>query len=116
MRKMICLLTAALLGSAAPAKVPHESMDAIAHDYVVLALGVKQLEPDWIEAPEVPAELATQAASVKLDSPAIIERAGTLIERLDGLPVPKDRIGAERHEWLRASLVSLRMQLQAKQG
>jgi hypothetical protein len=30
--------------------------------------------------------------------------------------VPKDRLGAERHEWLRASLVSLKMQLEAKQG
>jgi hypothetical protein len=116
MRKAICLLAAAMLVSAAPAKAPGGGIDAIARDYVVLALATQKLEPDWFEAPEVPTDLKAGAEAAKLDAAAIIESTGTLIDRLDRLPVPKDRLAAERHEWLRASLVSLRMQLQAKQG
>jgi hypothetical protein len=114
---MLCLLlAAAFLISAAPAGTATDTIDAIARDYVVLALATQKLEPDWIEAPEVPADLKSEADRVKLDGEAIIDRAGALIERLDRVPVPKDSLGSERHEWLRASLVSLRMQLRAKQG
>lgn len=117
MGKTLCLLlAAAVLISAAPARTPADTIDSIARDYVVLALAMQKLEPDWIEAPEVPAEIRVEAERVKLDGGAIIDRAGALIERLDRVAVPEDSLGFERHEWLRASLVSLRMQLRAKQG
>lgn len=117
MRKLLLTLAAALgLAAAAPQAVPADSTDAIAREYVVLALAVKRLEPDWIEAPEVPDELRKESEAAKLDAGAIVERTGALIERLDRIAVPGDQLLAQRHEWLRASLVSLRMQLQAKQG
>lgn len=117
MRKPLLSLAAALiLMAAAPAPVSNGGIDAIAREYVVLALEVKQLEPDWIEAPEVPAELQKEADGRKLNPGAIVEQISALIDRLDRIPRPADRLDAERHEWLRASLVSLRMQLQVKQG
>ena len=115
--KTICLLlAAAVLVSAAPVKHPTDTIDLIARDYVVLALATKKLEPDWVETPEVPPDLRAEGEALKPDGPAIADRAGKLIGRLDRLAIPRDRLGAERHEWLRASLVSLRMQLQAKAG
>ena len=117
MKKSICLLlAAALLMSAAPVQQPTDTIDLIARDYVVLALATKKLEPDWVETPEVPPDLVAGGEAIKLDGPVIVDRAGKLIERMDKLAIPKGRLGAERHEWLRASLVSLRMQLQAKGG
>lgn len=117
MRGLFVTLAAALgLSAAAPPSETADGIDAIARDYVVLALGVKRLEPDWIEAPEVPAQLKAKADATSLDAPTIIDRTGTLIERLDRIPVSKDRLLAERQEWLHANLVSLRMQLQVKSG
>src|SRR4029453_12515052 len=63
-----------------------------------------------------PKELRAEAEIAKLDAPTIIDRAGRLVDRLDKIAVPSDRLLAERHEWLRANLVSLRMQLEAKSG
>jgi hypothetical protein len=114
MRKIAYLIAAATLVSAA--RPPAGAVDGIAHDYMVLALAAQKLEPDWFEAPEVPATLKAQAAREQLDGAAIVDRSTALIQRLDGIQMPKDRLDAERHEWLRASLVSLRMQLQARQG
>jgi len=117
MRKLLLGVPAALcLAAAAPSSTKSDTIDAVARDYVVLALSVKQIEPDWIEAPEVPAELKAEADKAHLDAPAIIGRAGLLIDRLDRIAVPSDRVLAERHEWLRANLVSLRMQLHVKAG
>ena len=117
MRKLFLAVPAALcLAAAAPSTAKSDSIDEVARDYVVLALRVKQIEPDWIEAPEVPAQIRAEAEQAQLDSPALIDRAGLLIDRLDKIAIPSDRLLAERHEWLRANLVSLRMQLQAKAG
>ena len=115
-KPLLSLAAALTLMATAPAPVSNDSIDAIAREYVVLALEVKQLEPDWIEAPEVPPELQKEAAGRKADPNAIIEQSSALIDRLDRIPVPARRLDAERYEWLRASLVSLRMQLQVKQG
>lgn len=117
MCKLLLILAAALsLTAATTSPAANDSIDAIARDYVVLALEVKHLEPDWIEAPEVSAQLTAQADAAGLNAPAIIDRTGSLIQRLDRIPISNDRLIAERHGWLRANLVSLRMQLQAKAG
>jgi hypothetical protein len=117
MGKLLLILAAALsLTAATTSSAANDNIGVIARDYVVLALGVKHLEPDWIEAPEVPAQLRAQANAADLDAPAIIDRTGSLIQRLDRIAISNDRLIAERHGWLKANLVSLRMQLQAKAG
>jgi hypothetical protein len=117
MRKLIFLaVAAATLVSATPARRTAHSVDAVARDYVVLALAVQRLEPDWIDGQEAPADLRTRAEVEKLDGAAIVDRASALIGRLDRLRVPKDRLSAERRASLRANLISLRMQLQARAG
>jgi hypothetical protein len=117
MRNLLLSIFAALcLAAAAPSPTASDSIDVIAREYVVLALAAKQIEPDWIEAPEVQKELRAEAEIAKLDAPTIIDRVGRLVDRLDKIAVPSDRLLAERHEWLRANLVSLRMQLEAKSG
>jgi len=117
MSKVLSILAAlCLAAAAAPSPATNDSIDPIAREYVVLALDVKHLEPDWIEAPEVPADIQAEADASKLNAQSVIAKIGSLIERVDAIPVSSDRLLAQRQEWLRANLVSLRMQLQAKNG
>ena len=116
MRKLLLALSAAFGLIAAGPSPTVDSVDSIARDYVVLALSVKRIETDWFEAPEVPADLIAEAEAAQLDAPAIIEKTGVLINRLDRISVSSDHLLAQRQEWLRANLVSLRMQLRVKAG
>jgi hypothetical protein len=115
MRHLWMIVAASLLAAtASPAKA--DNLDRIATDYVQLALAVRHLEADWIDAPEAPTKLTAEADAANFGGAAIVSQTTELLKRLDKIAVPRDHLGAQRYDWLRASLISLRMQLEAKAG
>jgi hypothetical protein len=88
-----------------------DAVDAVARDYVELALGAQLLQPDLVSVNDArPGELA-RAKAAKRDA-ATIERAlGALEARLDGAAPIKDRLDAMRTRALRARIESLRVQM-----
>jgi len=108
MRKLLLTLAAFVLAAAAPPALPADGIDAIARDYVDLALDAKTLDPDLISINSPALEATYKAKSGKADPAALAKRSGELIARFDALSKPQeDRLDAMRFRSLRARLVSL---------
>lgn len=113
MRAILVLFVSLLIGLGT---ADAEPIDDIANDYVKLTLAAAQHVPDIYESYEGPESWKAEAAAAKIEPSTIIQRSGALIERLDRLPKAELPLLAQRHAWLRANLVSLRMQMEAKGG
>jgi hypothetical protein len=107
MRQLLLTLAAFVLVAAAPPASPAAGIDAIARDYVGLALDAKTLDPDLVSTNSPALEAAYKAKSGKADPTALAKRSGALIARFDALPKPQGRLDAMRFRSLRARLVSL---------
>jgi hypothetical protein len=102
---------AALLISAGPPTASNDTIDAIARDYVVLALRAHALDPDMVSVARSDADALAQAKDAKGDKTAIATDAVKLVERLDALSNDGSGTDRMRQRHLRAFLVSLRSQL-----
>ena len=107
MRKLLLTSAAFVLVAAALPASPADGIDAIARDYVDLALDAKTLDPDLISINSPALEATYKAKSGKADPAALAKRSGELIARFDALPNPQERLDAMRFRSLRARLVSL---------
>lgn len=107
MRKLLLTLAAFVLVAAAPPASHAGGVDAIARDYVDLALDAKTLDPDLISINSPALEATYKAKSGKADPAALAKRSSELIARFDALSKPQDRLDAMRFRSLRARLVSL---------
>ena len=117
MRKLLLTLTAAFgLIAAAPASAKTDSIDAIAQDYVSLALDAKKVDPDLISINSPALEQAVESKLPKPVPAAMVTRSGELIARLDALPKPQERLETMRLRSLRARLASLQAHLQVMSG
>lgn len=115
MRKLLLTLFAAfgLIAAAPPAS---DNIDAIAKDYVDVALDAKKLDPDLISINSPALNSIVESKAEKPDPAALAKRSGDLIARLDALPKLQERLDAMRFRSLRARLVSLQAHLQVMGG
>ena len=110
MRPWRSILWVVLLVAAVPAAAA-DSIDAVARDYVELALAAQLLQPDLVHTNDArPAELA-RARAARRDAPTIDRELGALQARLERIAPGDDRLDAMRWRSLRARLESLRVQL-----
>ena len=115
MRKLLLTLAAAFgLISAVPPAGSADTLDAIAHDYTVLALSVRQFAPDLIVASTPSSALEAEAKAVKQDRATVSAELQKIIDRIDRLPAQTDPLIAMRTRSLRAHAVSLQFQLRPK--
>ena len=115
MRKLLLTLVAAF-GLIAAAPPPSDNIDAIAKDYVEVALDAKKLDPDLISINSPALNSIVESKAKKPDPAALAKRSGDLIARLDTLPKLQERLDAIRFRSLRARLVSLQAHLQVMGG
>jgi len=107
-------LAALLIGPANAATVPADPIDAVASEYVELALGARMLDDEMVVVNDPrPLELQ-RAQAAKRDAATILRDASALQARLEQLPSGTDRLEAMRWRALRARLESLRYQLRPK--
>jgi len=91
-----------------------DSVDAVARDYVELALGVQRIDPELVGINDPrPAEMA-RAQTAKRDAGAIERELRALEARLDALVAGSDPLDRMRHRALRARIESLRVQMRPK--
>ena len=117
MRKLLLTLTAAFsLIAAAPSTAPADSIDAIARDYVVLVLNVKDFAPDLVGVSDPPPALVADAKAAKGDRGAVNAGLAKIIVRIDRLPASSNPLIAMRARSLRAHAVSLQFQLRSPES
>jgi hypothetical protein len=86
--------------------------DAIAHDYLLLALRLDQHVPGLVDGFFGPAELKARADIEELHEPTrLVDDAARLLERV-GSEVPEP----DRRDWLTAQVIALRTQAEALAG
>ena len=105
-------LVAALIATSAcrpTARVAEPSdLDAVAHRYVVLALGLGHHDPNYVDAYYGPDSLKSIADRDSLPLGAIRAAAESLLAGLgDGVPTYDDSLVAMRHRYLRTQLGSM---------
>ena len=110
MKHWQALLWVVLAAGTAPA-FASDSVDAVAREYVELALGAQLLDPESVvtNAPR-PDDLA-RAKAAHRDAAAIERALGALEARLDRIPPGNARLDAMRWRALRARIESLRVQM-----
>ena len=86
--------------------------DAIAHDYILLALRLDQHTPGLVDGFYGPAELKARADIEELHAPRrLVDEAGNLLDR-----IASDVAEPDRREWLTAQVVALRTEAEALAG
>lgn len=102
------VLSVALAVGAAPAAA--DTVDAVASDYIELALAAQMLDPGQVSVKDPrPVELKRAQAAGR-DAAAIERDVGALLQRLARIEPGRDRLDAMRWRSLRARLESLQMQ------
>ncbi|MEO5824996.1 MAG: hypothetical protein ABIR59_03850 [Gemmatimonadales bacterium] len=105
-RLVLILLLAACSGS--PEQVAAPDLDAIAHRYVRLVLGMGQHDPDYVDAYYGPDSLKATANRDSLALPALRRGADSLLAELgDAMPDGTDSMLVMRHRYLRTQLGAL---------
>ncbi|NUR45725.1 MAG: hypothetical protein HOP91_06160 [Sphingomonas sp.] len=112
MRSFVVCLALLLLPSAASAQHSRSTwLDALARDYVVLALRLHLTESDAVVVTQPPSVLSARA-KVPISADQAIKTLDALIAQIDRLRPPADPLLAMRQRSLRAHAASLALQLQ----
>jgi hypothetical protein len=109
MRRAFAILLWSLMAST-PAMAA-DAVDAVARDYVELALDAQRLQPDLISVIAPQPIPSTRGKKSARDAVAIERALGALTTRLDGVGPVTDRLDAMRLRALRARIESLRVQM-----
>lgn len=99
MRILVVLLLVVLGAACRPADVP-DGIDAVANDYVVLALAAGRHDPDFVDAWYGPPELEERAEADTRDLAELRASAAQLREFLGTLPVPDAPLEQLRRRYL----------------
>ncbi|CAN5294462.1 hypothetical protein BH10PSE2_BH10PSE2_22570 [soil metagenome] len=110
---MLCLSACATTS----ARMPTDSLDAIAHDYVVLTLEIGEREPGYVDAYYGPPEWQAAAKANPRDVPTLSRDAAALAERLDVVrPGATDPAVIQRQAYLKAHVSAARARLRMLSG
>lgn len=108
MRSLALTLIALAACSGSPEQAPAPDLDAAAHQYVRLVLGMGHHDPDYVDAYYGPDSLKAAADSDSLDVQAIRAGAESLLTALgDSMPASTDSLLVMRHRYLRTQLGAL---------
>ena len=112
----LLVLSAPIQEIAAQEQEQAETLDAIATDYVQLALAMNEHDVGYVDAYFGPPELA-ETAPERFATLAVIHGAATeLLDRLDDLDLPDDDLVVRRKATLRQSLISMRARIDVVSG
>lgn len=99
MRALVVVLLVVLAAACRPADLP-DGIDAVAHDYVVLALAAGRHDPDFVDAWYGPADLKARADADTRGPSELREAARALRAYLGTLPVSDEPLEQLRRRYL----------------
>ena len=94
-----------------------DRMAQISRDYVRLVLALGQHDKDYVDAYYGPADIKAEAEGAKLSLDAIGRTAGTVAERLSGVPpAVGDELSQLRHQYLQKQLAAMSARVRMLKG
>jgi hypothetical protein len=108
-----CCLT--VLAAAAPAPA-RDSLDALARDYVALALEIGERDPGYVDAYYGPAEWREAARANPRTTADLAAAAAAMQRRLAAIAVPQGGLARRRRDFLSAQLIAAGTRLRIVQG
>lgn len=114
MKRMTAIVFVILTASCA--HQPSSTLDAPATSYVKLALALGEHDADWVDAYYGPPEWREAVKAEKKSIASIHAEAVALRDAVQGVPVPRDRMHALRHNYLLEQLGALATKAEMLQG